>query len=153
MKFSLSCTKDCSIGKPTYICEEESFYFDPYIQSDFTLMLGCSYLGLNISTESKCIINLSGLCPKHLWQPQKLSPPEDIVKGSAVVEGNEVLISGTGKDLLEQSFVFYDQESNWCCIKTIDDVRPDLNIEFATNCILSLSKGNFIALWVKPIFE
>lgn len=116
-------------------------------------MLGCSYLGLNISSKSRCIINFSGLCPKHLWQLQKLNPPKDKSKGAAMIEGNEVLISGTGEYLLEKSIVFYDQESNWFCIKTIDDVCPDCNIEFATNSILSLSKGNFVALWVKPIFE
>jgi len=153
MDFIFEYTENYNIGGPIYILEEESFNFKPYVESDFTLMLGCSYLGLNISTKTKALVNISGLCPKRIWKCEKLNVPQNVVKGNVILVTDEILMSGTGKDLLTNTVILYDSENNWFCIKPNYDIQSDLKIQFADNCILCLSKGRFAELWIKPKFE
>jgi len=152
MKFYMNDKTGLILSEPKYDIEEQSFFFDPSLESDFTLMLGCSYLGLNIFLKSRMLVSFSGYCPKHLWHEEILQPPQRVVSGMVVIECNDTLISGAGIYLFEQTNLFYDKNSNWCCVKALNNIQADVNIEFAPNCVISLSGGNFVALWFKLIY-
>lgn len=136
-----------------YIEKEQSFCSKPFLTSDFTLMLGCAYLGLDVSLSSMEILNVSGLCPQHLWIPKKLALPRVVVAGSVILETSDDWMNGTGIDLFEKAPIYYDRKTNWCCVSNNLDEPPDQNIEFSKGCILSFASGKFIALWLNPTYQ
>jgi len=153
MTFSRVSEKYAYEGKLIYHHGEESFCYEPFLGTGFSLMLGCSYLELDISVNTMEIINVSGLCPKRLWISRTLLLPLNIVPGSVKFYSEEELVSGTGKYLSEYMPIYFDESSNWCCISNDPDAIPDQNIEFLKDCIISLSEGEFIALWLRPEYR
>jgi len=151
MTFSRDSDKLIYDGILTYF--ENEFSYEPIRGSDYTIMLGCSYLGLDISINTNRIINITGYCSKHTWIPKALVLPDDIVVGAVRFNSDEELLRGLGEYLFEEIPIYYDKTTNWCCITKNLDVKSDENIEFARNCILSLSKGKFVALWLNPEYK
>ncbi len=139
---------------PIYNLVEKSFIYEPFEDSDFSLMLGASYVGLDINIKTMLAVQVSGYSPKSTWKLTSSSPP-NADSGSLVLFSSEILFSGTGIDYYEfNKNVFYNKRNGWICIgDTSWDNSNACCVAFENNTIAVVKNKKLVALWIKPIFQ
>lgn len=135
-------------AKVFYNEQELSFITKPNYITDFTIMTGAAYLGLDINLSNKLVMSISGCCPKYNWIKTNLKMQENIEKGDVMIETDIDLIAGTGIELFEKLPIYYCEENNWVCIGNKHNNNDYTNIRFMENAIISLKNNEFKALWI-----
>lgn len=148
MEFSFIPDENNDNRKIIYHDDESSFDMSESLFSDFSLMIGCIYLGLDICLNSLQIVNISGYCPSHLWINRKLSLPSDIKEGVVKIKTDEDFCSGTGTYLYDDSKIYYDTNNNFCYIECVKNQDADCNIKFCNNGIISLYRNKLVGIWI-----
>lgn len=151
MKFHIDYSEFNDCGIPIYRKSEQAFDFEPYYNSDFSLMLGASYVGLEINLNNSKVLCLSGVSPTKVWKKDKIILP-NYKKGTLFVEGLENCFHGMGKETHNQFTAFYDKKSGW--IYFASDIKSEeLNcIMFAKDTIIALDDETIVSIWIKPKF-
>ena len=151
MKFHIDYSEFNDCGIPIYRKSEQAFDFEPYYNSDFSLMLGESYVGLEINLNNGKALCLSGVSPTKAWKKDKIVLP-DYKKGTLFVEGLENCYQGMGIETHNQFTAFYDKEGGW--IYFVSDIKSENPnyIMFANNTIIALDNEAIASIWIKPKF-
>lgn len=77
IRFSINYEDFNLIGKAQYIENENSFYYVPWNDVDFSIMLGNGYNSLDVNLDVKYILQLTEFNPKYNWiEKDILSPIE-----------------------------------------------------------------------------
>ena len=76
IRFSINHDDFSLIGKGKYIENENSFYYEPWNDGDFSIMLGNGYNSLDVNLNTNYILQLTGLNPKHNWIEKDIIPPQ-----------------------------------------------------------------------------
>lgn len=147
-------TKYCDFNKygfPIYQKSEHSFDFEPWPDSDFSLMLGTSYMSLEVNLTNGRVLHLSGFNSTNTWKKNKLNIP-DFKIGSLFVEKSEHFLPGMGIEIDFELITVYDKQSGW--IRIGSDYKSDTcqYIMFANNTIAAIDNMKIVTIWIKPIF-
>lgn len=151
MKFDISPNLQSRKRKVIYLNEEHSFCMDVFLDTDYTLMLGCVYLGLDVDLSSMDVVNISGVCPNYTWKKKNLCPPIATQQGTIkIISGisESDLCPGTGIYLFDKTDMYFDENSGWCYIDCKVELHPEVNVQFCENTIFSLSGNDLVGIWV-----
>lgn len=151
MIFRIDYNEFNDYGTPIYRKSEQSFDFEPWGNSDFSLMLGSSCIGLEINLNNKRLLYLSGLSPIKTWKKDKVVLP-NFKKGALFIENSEDYAPGTGIETNNQFTAFYDKKTGWICFHSERLPEYDNCIMFANNTIAALSNNVIVSIWIKPKF-
>lgn len=138
-------------GVAVYLNTENSFYYEPWNNVDFSLLVGNSYASLDISIGTGRVCQLTGLSPRDAWIEQKLSHPKATLGCLKVSLPNECQ-AGMGLQYAPEWRTYFDDASGWICIGSPCCVSSDEVILFACNTIAVVSNGNLKSVWIKPVF-
>lgn len=151
------CYEDCVfVGTPQYLMEEDSFFFDPWHKSDFSIMIGEGYNSLDVDLGQFEIKQLTGLNPIGSWIPAVLTPPPDVQKGRLLIcpyaEERNRIQSGMGVQYAEDWPTHYDKNNGWVCLGNIY-IAPEHNyVCFANDTIAVVDGAEITAIWIRPVF-
>lgn len=151
MNFRIDYTYFQDYGFPIYRKSEQSFDFDPYVSSNFSLMLGASYTSLEIDLSDKKVLYLSGLSPQKSWIRTKIVLPQ-FKKGTLYVENLKDCLHGMGIETINNFNVNYDKKTGWIFFYSSDEIEYNQCVMFARNTIVALNNDVISAIWVKPNF-
>ncbi len=149
MKFEVSSNFQDSKRKVIYLNQEHSFDMDISLYTDFTLMLGCAYLGLDVTLSSLEVVNVSGFCPSNGWIRKTLCSPIATQQGTIKIVPEIDLCNGTGTYLFDEADVYFDENSGWCYIDGKMKLLPEYNVQFCENAIFSLCGNVLVGIWIQ----
>ena len=129
MNFNIISKNKTLIGQPTYCIKENSFSYEPWENTDFSIMIGKAYNSLDVSLNTQEILHLSGCNPKENWIEQKLEIPQSN-QGVLNVVFENAQVSGTGEYYIENWLTYYDKQTGWICIGDTESFGAD-SVEFA----------------------
>ncbi len=132
-----------------YLDQEHSFYTEPFLYSDFTVMLGCDYIGLDVDLSSSKIMNISGFSSQKNWINKILSAPATTKNGTIKIISDSELCAGTGTYLFERADMYCNIINGWCYIDGMTELRADQNIRFCENIIFSLCGNSLVGIWIR----
>lgn len=135
-------------GTPIYIEREQSLNYVPFNNSvDFSIMLGSSYIGLDVSSIDGFVSHLSGLTPRHLWIPFELSLPRAL-PGKLYVCGNTLTPPGGAISYSGNWKTYFCASQNYMCIRDINENNKCSHVEFAGGLIAGISNCRLSELWI-----
>lgn len=67
MKFNYIEDKARNNQSIYYVEEDISFTCEECNYCDFSIMIGCAYIGIDVNLKNKEILQISGCRPKELW--------------------------------------------------------------------------------------
>lgn len=140
------------MGDLIYSCSEQSFHYEPWMDNDFSIIIGSNYLGLDVSTAHNQVLQISGLSSKKLWKKSKLDFPSSFI-GDLFFKGLETVSSGTGMSYGMEWETFFDGKGQ-VCIGDIKTTKTDTCVEFANGCVAVIDLNEQLkSIWLKPIFS
>ena len=148
--FTIDNEKKTLTGKPIYIMADQSFIFEPWLDPDYSIMLGSAYISVDIQTSTGKLQHISGFNPIDTWLAKELFRPVSF-NGNVIVK-SDLFLSGGGEYYADNWRTFYDKVTGWVCIGNPDISNDDLvkNVEFAKDTIASIRNQKLLALWVRP---
>lgn len=151
MKFRIDYNEFNDYGVPIYINSEQSFDFEPYVNSNFSIMLGSSYTSLEINLNNEKVLYLSGFNPTIMWKKGKVVLP-NYKKGTLFIENLEDCFPGMGVETHNQFITSYDKKNGWLCLYSDYKSEYDHCVMFTRNTIVALNNNIIVAIWIKPKF-
>lgn len=76
-----------------YLEKDDGIITEPDIGTDFTLMTGGAYLGIDVTLYNKEVVAISGYIPKHLWINKKIELPKVLYKAKIFIESTRRISS------------------------------------------------------------
>lgn len=140
-------------SKVIYYDKEEGITTEPYYQTNFTIMTGGAYVGLDINLDNMQLLAISGSCPKNTCIFELIEPPKNIDSASIIIDTKENWLEGMGTYIQENNTIYYNSKNNWFCIGEKDNNKYDCSVKFMENVILCLENNKFKALWFNPIHK
>lgn len=131
-----------------YTKKDCSFDMNEHLYSDFTLMLGCSYLGLDVLIASAEIVNISGFCHSNNWISRFLCPPAKVKRGTVKIIPESDLCGGTGMDLFYETPIFFDESKNLCYIEGNETLKSDCDVQIFDNVVFSMCGQTLVGVWI-----
>lgn len=151
LKFEISPNFQGGKRNVVYSKQERSFDMDISLSADFTLMLGCSYLGLDVNLSSMEAVNVSGFCPSDTWIKKDLCVPAATRQGTIKIISESDLCSGTGIYLFDKADIYFDENSGWCYIDGRTGFPPEYNAQFCENAVFGLCGDILVGIWIRPV--
>ena len=148
MKFEVASQHQAEKRKVIYSNQEQCFDMDRSLHTDFTLMLGCAYVGLDVSLSSMEVVNISGFCPTDTWIKKTLHAPIPTRLGTIKIVSRLDLCNGTGTYLFDDADVYFDENSGWCYIDGKMKLSPEQNVQFCENVLFSLCGNFLVGIWI-----
>ena len=149
MKFEILPSYPRDKRNVVYAEQEQSFDMDVSLKSDFTLMLGCAYLGLDVALSSSEVVNISGFCPREKWIEKALSLPVATQKGAIRIVPEQDLCNGTGMNLFEEAELYFDNNREMCYIAGNTKLTPEHIVQFCENAFFCLSGNVLVGIWIQ----
>ena len=151
IRFSINYDDFNLIGKAQYIEEENSFYYEPWNDVDFSIMLGNGYNSLDVDLSTNYILQLTGLNPKHNWIDKNIVAPI-AEQGYLLALLDDDYRSGTGIQYATGWGTYFNPETGWVCIGCPEYNDDSEIVLFADNTIAVIENENLYAVWLKPFF-
>lgn len=148
MKFEISPDSQHCKRKVIYSNQEHSFDMDTYWYTDFTIMLGCAYIGLDVDLSSLEVVNVSGFCPSENWIKKPLCTPVETCRGTIKIVSNSDMCEGTGTYLFDEAVMYFDEDSRWCYIDGMTRLLTECNVRFCENVMFSLCGNALVGVWI-----
>ena len=133
-----------------YIIEENSFFYDPWNDVDFSIIVGKGYNSLDLNLDSDNVLQLTGYNPRKKWISQALVIPKNKT-GLLKVHISKKQQKGSGLQYVDDWKTFYDEKSGWICIGN-PQCENDPAVEFAKNTLAVIVNSELKAVWIKPMF-
>ena len=151
IRFSINYDDFNVLGKAQYIENENSFFYEPWNDADFSIMLGNGYNSLDVDLSTKYTLQLTGLNPKHNWIEQDIVAP--IAKqGYLIALLDDDYQSGTGIQYVTGWETYFNPKTGWVCIGCPKHSDNSEIVLFADNTIAVIENEHLCAVWIKPIF-
>ena len=143
--------ENCNLeGTLLYLEKEQSLYYEPWEKSDFSIMLGAAYTGLDVQSSTGKVVQISGLNPKKTWIEKTLCFP-NACEGTLVFKKETPLLRGTAVDYAMGLHTFYDRERSCICIGNVVTDDQYKRVEFCKGVVAVLDKKRLLAIWAKII--
>lgn len=152
MRFYIKYENTAFYGSPQYFLDDESFFYDPWNDTDFSIYIGDSYLSLDIILKSGEVKQFSGFSPRNNWIERSLSVP-NYRFGSLYVCMDTETEPGVGIRYSGNFKCFFDRQSGTLCIGNPDDLLNCESVKFAQNTVAAIRDGKLISVWIKPVFK
>lgn len=137
---------DC--GFPIYLEDEQSLSYVPFDHTaDFTIMLGSSYIGLDVNSQTGLVSQISGFVPKHTWSNHELYLPM-AQKGKLYAQLATPMIKGGGIRYGGEWPVKFCSMSKCLCIGNPMHGDQNERIQFCNGVIAELDNSKIISLWI-----
>ena len=117
--------------------------------SDFSLMTGCDYLGIDVNTQNNRIYGISGYLSVKKLQKSKILFPSNIIEGSVFIK-NESFVPGTVSDYTQPLIGKFDHYSKCICLG--NNECEATSIKISEDVFISIRDEKLIAIFIKPIF-
>lgn len=75
MQFIITYKNIVFNGKAQYLKDENSFFYDPWNDVNFSILIGYGYNSLDINLENGRVLQITGINPNYNWIEKKLVPP------------------------------------------------------------------------------
>lgn len=132
------------INKHTYI-NNDGLFHDMAKKCDFSLMLGCQYLGLDVNSINNRIYGVSGFVSIKQLPQESINMPKTIKEGALYLE-NCILEPNTVKNYSVQLNGKYDKKLNCICI---GEDRDELEaFKIADDLFVSIYNDKIIAIFI-----
>ena len=138
-------------GQALYLKDEQSFFYDPWNDVDFSILIAYGYNSLDINLNSGRVLQMTGLNPSCKWISKELTAPV-YQQGILVVSFDEKKQAGTGMQYANNWETYFDCKTGWVCIGDPQYSRTSDSVEFAKNTIAVIDDGQLSSIWIKPLF-
>lgn len=126
--------------RPIYYVKEKSFLLEPQIETDFSILFGNLYFGLDIDLNTGKVQAISGYSPKRQWKRNHLIIPKATVEGELIVLSNDEWYPGQGIRVTDGDWgIQYDSKTGWICVGKSGVEMVGQSVEFLNNCIAVLN--------------
>ena len=150
MKFKVEYDTKQKEGCPIYIRSEQSFLYHPWKSSDFSLMVGCGYVGLDICLKTGTITQVSGLCPFNTWKNGNFFLPKANLGNIKLVNAKEYM-KGTGIQYANWKQPIFNKSNGWIFMGRNKHQKTDEFVTFAQDTIAEICDGEIVCIWIKPL--
>jgi len=133
-----------------YNKKEQAIWFGIDLQTNFSFMLGDSYVSLEVDLGTKKIEGVYGFCPMRIFEKASISIPYTREKGNLYFE-NWDYVPGTGKTLSPKKWYFFiDKKNKTICISSNSSkyVEDGQCVEFMKNAFALIRDNSIIKLWL-----
>lgn len=137
-----------SCGTPIYLDDEQSLSYAPFDSTaDFSIMLGTSYVGLDVDSQTGLVSQISGFAPKREWIERALRLPL-APKGNLYAHLGIPAVKGAGARY-EGKWPIYFCSTNGClCIGSPAPKIRVQRVQFCNGIIAELKNSKIVSLWV-----
>ncbi len=115
--------------------------------SDYSIMIGCDYLGIDIDTQTNRIYGISGYLSLNNLKSDTISLPENIKVGALDIKGGN-FIPGIGTDYEYFLKGSYDRNTGFIVLGEIE--RDAITVKICEDCYFSIKDGKVLAIFIKP---
>ena len=152
IKFLIFPHKDILFsGEAQYLNQENSFFYKPWNDVDFSIIIGNGYNSLDVNLETRKIVQLTGLNPKNNWIKKNIIIPT-AQPGSLMVLLNDNYPAGTGIQYATNWQTYFNVNTGWICIGYPDYFNNSEAVMFADNTIAVITNNDLCSVWIKPRF-
>lgn len=146
--YSMYSGMPTSSGVPIYLEDEQSLSYVPFDQTaDYTIMLGSSYIGLDVNSQTGLVSHISGFLPQHKWIKRTLHLPKAPI-GKLYAQLRTPMIKGGGMRYKGEWPIYYCPPSRCLCIGNPTPTIGLQSVQFCNGTIAELDNSQIVSLWV-----
>ena len=142
-------------GMLIYDLKESTFYYEPWNDVDFSIILGSSYIGLDLNLYENKILQMSGYSSKRNWIKKRLTIPDGSTGELYISKLDKNWFSGSGVIYDISTNIYFDINTGWICIGNLfEEVSYKNVVEFAKDSIAVINnEGVLLSLYIRPIIK
>lgn len=152
MWFECTYKPDLVYGSLLYLKDEQSLYYDPWQKSDFTVLFGAAYVGLDVQAATGQVVQISGANPQRTWSRYRLSLPKAMPGHLLFRAEGPLPLSGAAVNYASDWRTFYDPERSCICMGDPEFDAKDKCVEFCRGIAAVLRGTELTAIWAKIKF-
>lgn len=138
-------------GQAQYIKEEFSFFYAPWNDVNFSILIGNGYNSLDVNLGNSHVMQVTGLNPDYNWIKKDIAVPS-ARRGLLKVLFDNKHDSGTGIQYAADWQTYFNEKTGWVCIGNPDCKSSWESVEYADNTIAVMERGQIKSIWIKPAF-
>ena len=140
------------VGETQYIKNESSFYYEPWNEVNFSIIIGKTYTSLDVDLDTMRVLQVTGFNPSNNWIERRLSIPQ-AKRGELIIACDKGKLEvGAGIHYEHKWMTYFDAETGWICVGNPKYSGDSQTVEFANNSIAVIVKNKLFAIWIKPYF-
>lgn len=151
MKFIITYENIALNGQAQYLKDECSFFYEPWNDVDFSILIGYGYNSLDVKSERGRVLQVTGINPNYNWIEKELFTPIS-QRGILTVLFDEKHQQGTGVQYANDWQTYFCRKTGWVCIGNPDCNSESESVEFAQNSVAVIDNGQLSSIWIKPQF-
>ena len=151
LSFKFVHKDDILSGKAQYIKNENSFFYEPWNDVNFSILIRNGYNSLDVNLQTKKALQLTGLNPQMNWIRKNLIVPK-AQPGNLFILPDQNYQTGTGIQYATNWQTYFNPDTGWICIGNPNDFCEDSAVLFANNTIAMIENNNINSIWIKPTF-
>lgn len=151
MRFTVIYENIVFNGQAQYIKDEYSFFYAPWNNVDFSVLIGQGYNSLDVKLKTGRVLQVTGLNPNYNWIEKELVTPV-FQRGILTVSFDEKCQEGAGVQYANNWRTYYNYKTGWVCIGNPNCSIESKAVEFAQNTVAVIDNGQLSSIWIKPQF-
>ena len=152
MEFDTNYKKINLIGEAQYLKNENSFFYEPWNNVDFSIIIGNSYSSLDVKLSNMKVVQLTGFNSKDNWIEKKIDVPKAMT-GELLIKGKQGdFCTGSGIHCEETWETYYNPDNGWICIGNYEYCKTGQAVKFANNTVAVIKGTKLWAIWINPKF-
>lgn len=154
MRFVCSAHSKRMNGIVQYIPEESSFITDIHSPLYCSIVLGDTYVGLDLCSDKTTICSISGFSPSHIWRQADIAYPNG--QANRLMVDADCFVMGCGYPYGESWKTCYDPKSKIVmferCKNDFGFSGKQVYIQFLDNATALLEGDELMAIYIKEIY-
>ena len=138
-------------GQAQYLKDEYSFFYDPWNDVNFSILIEQGYNSLDVKLETDRVFQVTGINPNYNWIEKELVAPV-FQRGILTVSFDEKHQEGTGIQYANDWQTYFNRKTGWVCIGNPDCSIESKSVEFAKNSVAVIENGKLYSIWIRPQF-
>lgn len=151
MRFIITYENIVFNGQAQYLKDEYSFFYDPWNDVNFSILIEHGYNSLDIKLENGRVLQVTGINPNYNWIEKELVAPV-FQRGILTVSFDEKCQEGTGIQYASDWQTYFNYKTGWVCIGNPDCNIKSKSVEFAKNSVAVIDNGQLSSIWIRPQF-
>ena len=151
MRFIITYENIVFNGQAQYLKDESSFFYDPWNDVNFSILIEQGYNSLDINLETGRVLQVTGINPNYNWIEKELVTPV-FKRGILTVSFDEKRQEGTGIQYTNDWQTYFNYKTGWVCIGNPDCNSESKSVEFAQNSVAVIDDGQLSSIWIRPQF-
>ena len=151
MRFIITYENTVFNGQAQYLKDEYSFFYDPWNDVNFSVLIEQGYNSLDMKLETGRVLQMTGINPSYNWLEKRLVPPVS-QRGILTVSLDEKHQEGTGIQYANDWKTYFDYKTGWVCIGNPDCNIDSKSVELANNSVAVIDNEQLSSIWIRPQF-